>query len=406
MEINYYGLMISIGITVAFGYLAFVWYKNNFPMMWSLLFWSLLTVPIAIFGARLWTYLFHEPTRQIIDDGINFNERFTRFFGFFADKQWQLHGLSAHGAIIFSALYLLIPFTLHSNRTQISLWNYFDFAIKAALIVQIIGRWGNFFNQELLGNDYFTDNYPQKYGWIPKWFAAKIANPYNSHKLYHPIFLYESLGNAFILMMFITIPQIHKLFFSAWRSQLQYSKLLKEFAINLRKKKVFFLHRWWLLIAKRRKITILYYDNLRFTNQKKVQSRTPFRSWFWFFKGKIHYQKWTPINQQLQALNLAWYQKLIILFRICAKRDSTALSKHYGSWFNYIRSGNLLVGYLIFANLLRFGLQNMRKSHDSMTITIPLLIVFITIGLFLWFWIQFVAPNHMRSRGWMYEVLY
>jgi len=102
-------------------------------------------------------------------------------------KIWQ-GGLAIHGAIL-GALILGIVFT---KRNKINFWLLGDVVAPAAVLGQAIGRWGNYFNQELFG-------LPTNLPWgIP---IDLINRPigYESFTYFHPTFLYESLLNLVLL---------------------------------------------------------------------------------------------------------------------------------------------------------------------------------------------------------------
>lgn len=96
---------------------------------------------------------------------------------------WQ-GGLGIHGAII-AGLIVLIFF---ARKKRLDTWKLLDILTPALVLGQIIGRWGNYFNQELYGR-------PTSLPW---------GIPINGQPgFFHPTFLYESLGNTVILGMLL-----------------------------------------------------------------------------------------------------------------------------------------------------------------------------------------------------------
>ena len=103
-------------------------------------------------------------------------------------------GIGIFGAIAGSALALAL-YVWWANRnarlgkpsaTPMNVLRWFDIGAPAFLLGQGIGRWGNFFNQELFGPP--TD--------LPWGIPIDIANrpaQYLSETHFHPLFLYESL---------------------------------------------------------------------------------------------------------------------------------------------------------------------------------------------------------------------
>ncbi|MCL6521832.1 MAG: prolipoprotein diacylglyceryl transferase [Firmicutes bacterium] len=99
---------------------------------------------------------------------------------------WQ-GGLSIHGALVAG----LLAAWLFSRRLprRVGLWGMLDVAMPSVLLGQAIGRWGNFFNQELYG-------YPTNLPW-KMYIAPEHRLPgYENVAFYHPTFLYESLWDA------------------------------------------------------------------------------------------------------------------------------------------------------------------------------------------------------------------
>jgi len=128
MEIYWYGIFVTGGIIVAFILATFIMKKLGFRE--EIVFEALLVVvPIAIFGARFW---------YVIVEGVPI----TNFFNF------RDGGLAIYGGIIFGALGLLI-YTLAIRKC--SFFAISDVVVVVLILAQSIGRWGNFFNEEIYG---------------------------------------------------------------------------------------------------------------------------------------------------------------------------------------------------------------------------------------------------------------
>lgn len=106
----------------------------------------------------------------------------------------QMQGFGIYGAVAGGAFGLW----LYVRRHRLSFLHWADFAAPGVALAQAIGRWGNFFNQELYGR---TTNLP--------WGIAIAADnrvwPFTNLTEYpvattrfHPLFLYESLWNLFV----------------------------------------------------------------------------------------------------------------------------------------------------------------------------------------------------------------
>lgn len=137
-------------------------------------------IPCAIFGARLWYVLLdlHEFTNP--DGTFNFLSTL---------KIWE-GGLAIHGGIAGGALGLFIIAKIH----KIELTKLLDIGATMLPLGQAIGRWGNFFNQEVYGTPTSITTFP---------FAVYIDA---KQGYFHALFFYEMVLNvillAFLLLFF------------------------------------------------------------------------------------------------------------------------------------------------------------------------------------------------------------
>lgn len=128
-------------------------------------------------------------------------------------KVWQ-GGLAIHGAVI-AGIVMLYFFAKRANPLNPPLkggqesvtplqkggaggyfWLLASILVPGLALAQAIGRWGNYFNQELFGGP--TD--------LPWGIPIDIMNrpiEYLSSIYFHPAFLYESLGNLLIFTVLI-----------------------------------------------------------------------------------------------------------------------------------------------------------------------------------------------------------
>jgi len=103
-------------------------------------------------------------------------------------------GLAIHGGIL-GAVVVVIYYVKKHN---VNFWKVADLFAPAAILGQAIGRWGNYFNQELFGR-------PTDSSWgIP---ISPLNRPagFEQFEYFHPTFLYESLINLAIfgILLFI-----------------------------------------------------------------------------------------------------------------------------------------------------------------------------------------------------------
>jgi phosphatidylglycerol---prolipoprotein diacylglyceryl transferase len=145
-------------------------------MAWDIMPWALLG---GVIGARLWHVML--PPASMIEIGH--------------DTIWYLThpldilyvwngGLGIPGAVIGGFIALWI----YCRKKEVPLGFWVDAIAPGLALAQAIGRWGNFFNQELYGAP--TD-LPWKLFIAPQYRLTKYQNV----AYYHPLFLYESLWN-------------------------------------------------------------------------------------------------------------------------------------------------------------------------------------------------------------------
>ena len=148
--------------------------------------WDLLTYLLVggIIGARIWHILTPPPS-----SGVTASWYLTHPLD--AMAIWK-GGLGIPGAIIGGAIVLYF----YTRRHKLNFAEWADIASPSLALGQAIGRWGNYFNQELYGRP--TD-LPWKIFIAPEHRLPEYANVEH----YHPLFLYESiwnLGNMFLLL--------------------------------------------------------------------------------------------------------------------------------------------------------------------------------------------------------------
>jgi phosphatidylglycerol---prolipoprotein diacylglyceryl transferase len=176
--IHFYGVIIMIGV-VAATFLA--QHEANRrgqdgSRVWDLLVWVLIA---GVIGARLWHIL--TPMPELIAQGITPGYYLTHPLD--AIAIWN-GGLGILGGVVGGVL-ALYGFT-RRNRLSFILW--LDLLAPSLALGQAIGRWGNFFNQELYGA---PTNLPWAIYIDPQHRYPQFANV----AYYHPLFLYESLWN-------------------------------------------------------------------------------------------------------------------------------------------------------------------------------------------------------------------
>lgn len=178
IHIYWYGFFILlatlISLTVSL-YLAKL-YKIKTDIIIDLALWLIIS---GLAGARLYEVLLELP--YFLANPINIF------------KIWQ-GGLAIHGAIIGG----LLALWLFTKKNKFNFFQLATIIITALPLGQAIGRWGNYFNQELFG-------YPTARSWgIPIDLANRPLD-YLDTQYFHPTFLYESSGNFLIFIILFTL---------------------------------------------------------------------------------------------------------------------------------------------------------------------------------------------------------
>lgn len=187
IDIYWYGFLILMGVVLGFLVSKYLAKKYNFPQenLFDIYFWLII---LGILGARLYEILLVEP-------GFYFSHPIEML------KIWQ-GGLAIHGSIIVGIIVIWFfsrkIAKYYNKNIKRTFWQLTSILAPAVILGQAIGRWGNYFNQELFG-------IPTKLSWgIP----IELANrpiEFVSHKFFHPTFLYESLGNLIIFIILISM---------------------------------------------------------------------------------------------------------------------------------------------------------------------------------------------------------
>lgn len=186
LEFNYYGLFVGLGLAIVVTLVEKI--AKTFNVRSSALFKpSLIFGCGAFFGARFWHILttpllyLEEPWRSL--------------------AVWQ-GGLSIWGAIWGGLTCLWVFYLLEGKKNTHSTWRYLDLLSFSLPAGQVIGRLGNWFNQELYG---FPSNLP----WSIAIDRAHRLPGFESIERYHPLFAYEALAMLAILLVFWLLPK-HK----------------------------------------------------------------------------------------------------------------------------------------------------------------------------------------------------
>ena len=184
--IAYYGFILMLG-AVAGAWLATreVKRRGHDPeIVWDMLVYLIIG---GVIGARLW-HVFTPPPSSI-EQGITTAYYLTHPLDLINLRKG---GLGIPGTVIGGAIALYF----YSRKHKLVFAEWVDIAAPSVALGQAIGRWGNFFNQELYGA---PTNLPWKIYIDPR----NRVSGFENYDYFHPLFLYESLwnfANVFLLM--------------------------------------------------------------------------------------------------------------------------------------------------------------------------------------------------------------
>jgi phosphatidylglycerol:prolipoprotein diacylglycerol transferase len=181
LNIRWYAILIILGIVIGVLTACKEAKKHLFPIA-AIVDFVIYTLPLWLLGARLYYVIF------------NFSYYFKNPAEIFAI--WH-GGLAIYGGLIVGIICLFI----FCKKQQLSFFKFLDILVPSVLLAQIIGRWGNFFNQEAYG---FTTNksFLHKTLHLPK-FIVEGMNIDGTY--YQPTFLYESLWNLLGLLLILLL---------------------------------------------------------------------------------------------------------------------------------------------------------------------------------------------------------
>jgi prolipoprotein diacylglyceryl transferase len=183
LEIHFYALFILAGIIVALilGARRMKARGGEAGLVLDIAIWA---VPFGIVGGRIFHVLTH----------------FGDYFGDGKDVREVLYiwegGLAIYGALIFG----LLGAAIGAHFAGIRLTTFLDVIVPGVILAQGIGRWGNYFNQELFG-------LPTTLPWGLKIDMPNSAVPMDMPvgTLFTPTFLYEFVWDVagFLILLWL-----------------------------------------------------------------------------------------------------------------------------------------------------------------------------------------------------------
>jgi prolipoprotein diacylglyceryl transferase len=185
LSIHAYGLMIALGVIAAvwlLGRRLEVRGEGTREDASAIAVWAVIA---GVIGSRLY---------HVVTDWSTFKHDLGRI-----PQLWR-GGLGIPGGILFGALAATWAFKRRGIAPSVGL----SAAAPALALAQSIGRWGNWWNQELFGR-------PTKLPWALRIDADKIPPGYAPGTTFHPTFLYESLWNFGLCILLLWIDRRFRL---------------------------------------------------------------------------------------------------------------------------------------------------------------------------------------------------
>ena len=179
IDIYWYGFFMVLGILAGLGVALKLskYYKIDKDVIFDL---SFILIISGLIGARIYDIFLEFP--YYLKNPIDIF------------KIWQ-GGLAIHGAIIGGLIGAWIFFTKNKVKNY---WQIISIITPGLALGQAIGRWGNYFNQELFGA-------PTNASWGIPINILNRPEAYINFEYFHPTFLYESIGNFIIFLALIGI---------------------------------------------------------------------------------------------------------------------------------------------------------------------------------------------------------
>jgi len=177
IQVAWYGIFIAMAVAAAVTVASFEARRRG-ESVDHLLNMLLLILPLGIVGARLY---------HVIDQWSYYSQNPGLIIGG--------RGLGIYGAVIGGAVGLIV----YTKWKRLSTLRWLDIVAPGLILAQAIGRWGNFFNQELYG-------YPTNLPWAVYIDPAHRLPGFESYSHFQPLFLYESLLNllGFGILLYVS----------------------------------------------------------------------------------------------------------------------------------------------------------------------------------------------------------
>jgi prolipoprotein diacylglyceryl transferase len=181
LNLHAYGLCIAFAMVAAVSWSSKRWIArgggpNDIPGI------ATFALPAGIIGARIY---------HVITDAGSFKGRWGDAF-----KIWE-GGLGIWGGV---GMGVVVGLSVAWVK-KLSLSTLLEVVAPTLPLAQAIGRWGNWFNQELFGK-------PSDLPWAVEISRKKRPDGYTPFETFHPTFLYESLWNLLVVALVLTVERL------------------------------------------------------------------------------------------------------------------------------------------------------------------------------------------------------
>jgi prolipoprotein diacylglyceryl transferase len=173
LDVRWYGLLIAVGAVVGWWLARRELRRRGIDEEVAATV-ALWTIPFGLVGARLY---------HVVTDFELFRGHLERVVDV------TQGGLGLPGVILGGA----IGAAIGAHRSGVQPLVMFDVIAPGLVVAQAIGRWGNYFNQELFGG-------PTSLPWGIRIDPANRPPGYAVYGVFQPTFLYESLWDALVLL--------------------------------------------------------------------------------------------------------------------------------------------------------------------------------------------------------------
>ncbi|HEX2589100.1 MAG TPA: prolipoprotein diacylglyceryl transferase [Gaiellales bacterium] len=185
---RWYGLLLALGVLLA-GWIARREFRRRGmdpELAYTIAVWG---VPAGLIGARLY---------HVLTDWDAFRNDYSQI-----PAIWN-GGLSIFGAVLGG----MVGVWIGCRRVRLPFWEVADCIAPGLVLAQALGRWGNYFNQELYGK-------PTDRPWGLEIDPSHRQSPYLNSPTFEPMFLFESLLDVCLFLVLV-------LFIRKWWNRVPY----------------------------------------------------------------------------------------------------------------------------------------------------------------------------------------